>query len=133
MQDAKPSGCSRSCQERSRPPSSYCARLSRRTTTIRRGSRRGSENGAREKCISTLQGNLPASKKGRSGDIGEILATEFVNRELDFKVPIFRLRWRDDREMALRGDDILAVRTDPSGLLFFLKGEVAKMHRNEAS
>jgi hypothetical protein len=63
----------------------------------------------KEKCISTLQGNLPASKKGRSGDIGEILATEFVNRELDFKVPIFRLRWRDDRETALRGDDILAV------------------------
>ncbi len=78
----------------------------------------------KSRCLSILKSNLPASKKARSGDIGEILATEFVNRKLDYKVPIFRLRWRDDREMALRGDDIFAVRADANGALHFLKGEV---------
>lgn len=76
------------------------------------------------KTLSVLRHNLPQDKKARSGDIGEIVATEYVNRQLDFSVPIFRLRWRDDREMALRGDDIFAVRIDDAGKLHFLKGEV---------
>jgi hypothetical protein len=47
-----------------------------------------------------------------------------VNRKLKFQVPIFKLRWRDDREMAMRGDDILAIHISEEGDVWFLKGEV---------
>ena len=75
------------------------------------------------KALKVVRDNLPEDKKARSGDLGEILATEYVNRRLEFRVPIFRLRWRDHRELALRGDDIFAVKLDDEGKIHFLKGE----------
>ena len=67
---------------------------------------------------------LPVGTKSRSGDIGEILATSFVNDFTGYKIGIMKLRWKDHREMAMRGDDILAVRIDPKMEIKFLKGEV---------
>ncbi len=66
---------------------------------------------------------ISKGKRARSGEIGEIFATEVARRLLGFKVPINRLRWKDGREMALRGDDIVALLKDSSGKLKFLKGE----------
>ena len=77
-----------------------------------------------DKTLNVLRSKLPEGKKARSGDIGEVLATEYVNRKLDFQVPIFKLRWRDDREMAMRGDDIFAIHVNEEGEVSFLKGEV---------
>jgi len=74
-------------------------------------------------ALKAVKNDLPEEKKARSGDIGEILATEYVNRQLDFAVPIFRLRWRDHRELALRGDDILAIKIESPTRVHFLKGE----------
>ncbi len=70
-----------------------------------------------------LKEHLPTSKKSRSGDLGEILATELTERLLGFLVPVRRLRWKDGREMALRGDDIIAIRKGSTGPMKFLKGE----------
>jgi hypothetical protein len=77
-----------------------------------------------EKTAASIKGHLPQTKRARSGDLGEVLATEFVNRKLEFKVPVFRLRWKDGRDMALRGDDVVAIRIDELHRLHFLKGEV---------
>ncbi len=76
-----------------------------------------------KQTLAVVKKDLPMGKKARSGDIGEILATEYVNRKLDFNVPIFRLRWRDHRELALRGDDLLAIQFDAQGRIHFMKGE----------
>jgi hypothetical protein len=82
------------------------------------------------KTASLLREALPRSKRARSGDLGEILATEFVNAMLDFEVPIRRLQWKDGREMALRGDDLIGVAQDnDKGELRLLKGE-AKSRAN---
>lgn len=70
-----------------------------------------------------LREHFPQTKKARSGDLGEILATELTERKLGFDVPVRRLRLKDGREMALRGDDIVAIARDPKGRLKFLKGE----------
>ena len=66
---------------------------------------------------------LPNTKQARSGDAGEILATEVAEEKLHYQVPIRRLRWKDGRETALRGDDIVGVARDSQGRLRFLKGE----------
>ena len=70
-----------------------------------------------------LREHLPKSKKVRSGDLGEILATEIAESHLGCVVPIRRLRWKDGREMALRGDDIVGVMYEGKKKLRFLKGE----------
>lgn len=66
---------------------------------------------------------LPKTKAARSGDFGEVLATEIAEQTIGFMVPVRRLRWKDGRNMALRGDDIVGVRIDAKGKLEFLKGE----------
>lgn len=75
------------------------------------------------KAAEILKEHLPITKTARSGDLGEILATELTERKLGFNVPVRRLRWRDGRNRALQGDDILAVTRDHEGHLKFLKGE----------
>jgi hypothetical protein len=70
-----------------------------------------------------LKEEFPKSKKARSGELGEVFATELVERRLGFEVPIRRLRWKDGREMALRGDDIIGVFKAGIAPIKILKGE----------
>ncbi|WP_437761218.1 Hachiman antiphage defense system protein HamA [Sorangium sp. So ce281] len=74
------------------------------------------------KTAQLLREHVPTTKTARSGDLGEVLATEIAEQTLKFTVPIRRLRWKDGRNMALRGDDIVGIR-DTKGKLDFLKGE----------
>jgi hypothetical protein len=78
--------------------------------------------GAR-KTAALLRAHSPTGKKARSGDLGEVLATEFAEQELQYDVPIRRLRWKDGREVALRGDDIIGIARTSGGTLLLLKGE----------
>src|SRR5271157_875144 len=54
-----------------------------------------------------LRERLPRTKNARSGDLGEILAAELVEEKLDFNVPVRRMRYKDGREVPLRGDDFI--------------------------
>lgn len=74
------------------------------------------------KAAQLLRERTPTTKRARSGDLGEILATEVAERELSYRVPIRRLRWKDGREMALRGDDIIGI-AHKKERLRMLKGE----------
>lgn len=75
------------------------------------------------KAATILKSVLPQSKRARSGEIGEILATELVEEQVGFNVPVRRLRYKDGREMALRGDDFIGVAFDDNDHLRLLKGE----------
>ncbi len=67
---------------------------------------------------------IPQTPKGRSGDLGEILATELVEEEIGLRVPVRRLRYKDGRNMAMRGDDFIGAGYDgASQKLWLLKGE----------
>lgn len=70
-----------------------------------------------------LRTQLPRTAKARSGDLGEILAAELAEECADFCVPVRRLRHKDGREMALRGDDFIGVAFDKDDKLWLLKGE----------
>jgi hypothetical protein len=80
------------------------------------------------KAARIIREQMPLGKRTRSGELGEILATEYVNRKLQYRIPIFRLRWKDGREMALRGDDLIGLRIEKGGLNL-LKGEVKSRAR----
>lgn len=71
-----------------------------------------------------IENKLPEGPRIRSGDLGEILATEFIAEQTTFTVPIKRLRWKDHRNMAMRGEDVIGVRTPDEGPpLEFMKSE----------
>lgn len=71
-----------------------------------------------------LRAQLPQTVRGRSGDLGEILATELVEEEIGLRVPVRRLRYKDGRSMAMRGDDFIGAGYTSDGAdLCLLKGE----------
>ena len=70
-----------------------------------------------------LRERLPRSKTARSGDLGEILASELTEERLGFNVPVRRMRYKDGREVALRGDDFIGAGYDDNNQLYLLKGE----------
>lgn len=59
------------------------------------------------KATHVLKNRVPTGKIARSGMLGEILASEFVDQKTEYTVPVRRLRYRDTRELAMRGDDVL--------------------------
>lgn len=72
-----------------------------------------------------IQGRLPTTKAIRSGDLGEIYATEWIDTHSGgYRAPIKRLRWKDHRNMAMRGDDVIGILQDAqTQRLLFLKTE----------
>lgn len=71
-----------------------------------------------------VEGKLPTTKAIRSGDLGEILATEWIAAHSGYQVPIKRLRWKDHRNMAMRGEDVIGLAQDANTQrLLFLKTE----------
>lgn len=81
------------------------------------------EKWGRTKTARFLINKIPISKRGQSGDLGEILATEFVNSgSMGYEVPINRLRWKDSRELPMRGDDLIGFKFT-SQPIQFLKAE----------
>ena len=77
----------------------------------------------RPRIAAYLARKIPTSMRGKSGDLGEILATEYINAGyLPFVVPINRLRWKDSRDLPMRGEDVVGFAFDANPLRF-LKGE----------
>jgi hypothetical protein len=76
-----------------------------------------------EKAAEILSTRMPIEGRARSGDLGEILASELAEDTLGFRIPVKRLRFKDGRNMALRGDDFIGVVVAESGQLRLLKGE----------
>ncbi len=63
-----------------------------------------------KRSLAYIRNKMPRPIAVRSGDCGEILATEYIEQITEYKVPIKRLRWKDDRDTAMRGDDVIALR-----------------------
>jgi hypothetical protein len=76
-----------------------------------------------DKAAIILRAVLPRTSKARSGELGEILATELVEEKIGLRVPVRRLRYKDGREMALRGDDFIGAGYGNDDKLWLLKGE----------
>lgn len=70
-----------------------------------------------KKGVATLLSNkVPKTKTSRSGDMGEILGTAYVQSTMGYSTGPSRLIERDHQEWALRGDDILGARLNGQSL-----------------
>lgn len=70
-----------------------------------------------------LRATLPTAIRTQSGDLGEIIATEYIEECTEFIVPLKRLRHKDDRDMPMRGDDVIGLHRT-NGQPVVLKAEV---------
>lgn len=75
------------------------------------------------KTADFIKTSLPTSRTVRSGDLGEVLGITYLAEFTEFKSHIKRLRWKDHRNMAMRGEDVLAFAVSDEGNLLVLKGE----------
>lgn len=80
------------------------------------------ETSGKPAAAAYLRTKLPTTKNIRSGDLGEVIGKEVATSELGYTA-VAKLRWKDHREMAMRGDDMIGVRVPETGPLEFLKGE----------
>ncbi|MDI1259904.1 Hachiman antiphage defense system protein HamA [Aquabacterium sp.] len=79
----------------------------------------------RTKLAKFVKEKLPTTKAIRSGDLGEVLCTAYIGEATSFTLGITKLRWKDHREMAMRGEDVLAFSLNARGKgLKVLKTEV---------
>lgn len=77
-----------------------------------------------KKTANLLKLQMPLTKTARSGDLGEVVAHEFANAVLGILIPIKKLRWKDSREMAMRGDDIVGMSLENGKIKKLFKFEV---------
>jgi hypothetical protein len=76
------------------------------------------------KAAKFIEDQLPTTKAVRSGDLGEILGVTYLTEFTPFKLGVMRLRWKDHRNMAMRGEDVLSFAIDAkTKKLSILKGE----------
>jgi len=69
-----------------------------------------------------------------SGDLGEILGVAYLSEFTEFKYGVKKLRWKDHRNMAMRGEDVLAFGIDTkTGNLILVKGEAKSRVKLAAS
>lgn len=78
--------------------------------------------GGYAKAAETIKNSLPTKKRTRSGDLGELIATEYVDAKTTFRVPVRKLRWKSDREMPMHGNDVVAIEVKGTSIRV-LKGE----------
>ena len=58
---------------------------------------------------------LPKTNNTRKGNFGEVIASEHLIQRYGFRMPVFKLRFRDVRDMPMRGEDIVAFRMNQEG------------------
>jgi hypothetical protein len=78
--------------------------------------------GGYPKAVNTILNSLPTTKRTQSGDLGELIATEYVDAQTSFRVPVRKLRWKSDRKMPMHGNDVIAFEQTGSSVRV-LKGE----------
>jgi hypothetical protein len=81
------------------------------------------DNLGKPKVSDFLRNRFPVKASSRSGDLGEILASAYVEEEGGFTVGPSRLIDRDHQEWAMRGDDVLGAKLDTAGNAYLAKVE----------
>ncbi|OYC97028.1 Hachiman antiphage defense system protein HamA [Microbacterium sp. Yaish 1] len=81
-----------------------------RTYAKRENLKRIAKRHGKEGVAKLLSNKVPKTKNGRSGDMGEILGTAYVQTTMGYTTGPSRLIERDHQEWALRGDDVLGAR-----------------------
>jgi hypothetical protein len=62
------------------------------------------------KTLRLLSERLPREPRTRTGNFGEVLASEHLRQRYGYQMPVFKLRFMDHPNMPMRGEDLVAFR-----------------------
>jgi hypothetical protein len=62
------------------------------------------------KTLRLLSQRLPRERRTRTGNFGEVLASEHLRQRYGYQMPVFKLRYMDHPNMPMRGEDLVAFR-----------------------
>jgi Cap4 SAVED domain len=62
------------------------------------------------KTKAMLMERLPTEPRTRTGNFGEVLAAEHLRQRHGYDMPVFKLRYMDNPQMPMRGEDLVAFR-----------------------
>ncbi len=80
-----------------------------------------------------LRRKFPSAQSARSGDMGEVLATAYLDEECGYVVGPSRLIHKDHQEWAMRGDDVLAAKFGDDAEVLLIKGEAKSRARAQVA
>lgn len=66
----------------------------------------------KNKAAKKLRAHLPETRQIQSGDLGEILATDYTEEYTGYVVPIRKLRYKTSRNMPAYSEDAIGVRAE---------------------
>lgn len=73
---------------------------------------------------------LPRDDKTRKGNFGEVVASEHLRQRYRYKMPVFKLRFMDNPNMPMRGEDIIAFeRAEDNKITAICFGETKTLER----
>jgi len=67
--------------------------------------------------------NLPKDNNTRKGNFGEVVASEHLVQRYGYDMPVFKLRFRDSHDLAMRGEDIIAFEMEAGTISRVIIGE----------
>ncbi len=67
-----------------------------------------------------LRMRLPKDHRTRMGNFGEVVASEHLVQAHGYHMPVLKLRYRDHKDLPMRGEDILALKLDADGRVLCL-------------
>jgi len=77
--------------------------------------------------------HLPKENNTRKGNFGEVVASEHLIQRYGYDMPVFKLRFRDSHELAMRGEDIIAFEMDNGSVARVIIGEAKCIVRYQKS
>lgn len=80
------------------------------------------------RSIVVIRNKIPSEIRTQSGDLGEIVATEYIEEMTEYIVPVRKLRFKSDRNLAMRGDDLIAIKQH-NGRVRLYKAEAKSRNR----
>jgi hypothetical protein len=76
-----------------------------------------------------IRQQLPTDDRTRKGNFGEVVWSEHLCQRYGYRMPVFKLRYRDNPELPMRGEDIVAFKMTSSQIDAVVIGEAKTVHK----
>lgn len=86
-----------------------------------------------ERAAAVLLNHLPKEDTTRKGNFGEVVASEHLRQRYGLKMPVFKLRYSDNPNMAQRGEDLIAFEMNDQARIITLCIGEAKVRSGDSS
>ena len=82
-----------------------------------------------DRTAAWIRQQLPRDDRTRKGNFGEVVSSEHLCQRYGYVMPVFKLRYRDNPELPMRGEDVVAFKMTSSQIDAVVIGEAKTVRR----